>query len=143
MTKQPNGRNGQMAEWPNQEKPLLNPFYEFIFQVPELTQFLGTCYMLLLFLGRMLCAGATDFYNNLQNFNCDEEAGKRGFYHRYICFSTQYSIFMYYMFMTNTFLDTEVCINKLLLNFSDIVSNVQLLICLIRLQLFRKSQVKR
>jgi len=34
-------------------------------------------------LGRMLCAGAQDFYNNLQNFNCDEEAGKRGFYHRY------------------------------------------------------------
>ena len=34
-------------------------------------------------LGRFLCAGATDFYNNLQNFNCDEEAGKRGFYHRY------------------------------------------------------------
>jgi len=34
-------------------------------------------------LGRMLCAGATDFYNNLSNFNCDEEAGKRGFYHRY------------------------------------------------------------
>ena len=26
--------------------------------------------------------GAQDFYNNLQNFNCDEEAGKRGFYHR-------------------------------------------------------------
>jgi len=34
-------------------------------------------------LGRMLCAGAQDFYNNLPNFNCDEEAGKRGFYHRY------------------------------------------------------------
>ena len=34
-------------------------------------------------LGRMLCAGAADFYNNLKNFNCDEEAGKRGFYHRY------------------------------------------------------------
>ena len=34
-------------------------------------------------LGRFLCAGATDFYNNLQSFNCDEEAGKRGFYHRY------------------------------------------------------------
>lgn len=34
-------------------------------------------------LGRFLCAGATDFYNNLENFNCDEEAGKRGFYHRY------------------------------------------------------------
>ncbi len=34
-------------------------------------------------LGRFLCAGATDFYNNLDKFNCDEEAGKRGFYHRY------------------------------------------------------------
>ncbi len=34
-------------------------------------------------LGRFLCAGATDFYNNLEKFNCDEEAGKRGFYHRY------------------------------------------------------------
>jgi len=34
-------------------------------------------------LGRMLCAGAQDFYNNLPNFNCDEEAGRRGFYHRY------------------------------------------------------------
>ena len=33
-------------------------------------------------LGRMLCAGAQDFYNNLPNFNCDEEAGRRGFYHR-------------------------------------------------------------
>ena len=34
-------------------------------------------------LGRFLCAGAADFYNNLHRFNCDEEAGKRGFYHRY------------------------------------------------------------
>ncbi len=34
-------------------------------------------------LGRFLCAGSTDFYNNLDRFNCDEEAGKRGFYHRY------------------------------------------------------------
>uniref|UniRef100_A0A3S6C4S9 Glycogen [starch] synthase n=1 Tax=Tigriopus japonicus TaxID=158387 RepID=A0A3S6C4S9_TIGJA len=34
-------------------------------------------------LGRFLCAGALDFYNNLAQFNCDEEAGKRGFYHRY------------------------------------------------------------
>ena len=33
-------------------------------------------------LGRFLCAGALDFYNNLDKFNCDEEAGKRGFYHR-------------------------------------------------------------
>ena len=62
---------------------MLNPFHEFIFRVPELTQFSRvTRLMLLPFLGRMLCAGATDFYNNLQNFNCDEEAGKRGFYHR-------------------------------------------------------------
>ncbi|KAK7075291.1 Glycogen [starch] synthase, liver [Halocaridina rubra] len=34
-------------------------------------------------LGRFLCAGAVDFYNNLDNFNIDEEAGKRGIYHRY------------------------------------------------------------
>ena len=33
-------------------------------------------------LGRFLCAGALDFYNNLDKFNVDEEAGKRGFYHR-------------------------------------------------------------
>merc|ERR1719317_1164530 len=25
----------------------------------------------------------TDFYNNLKNFNCDKEAGKRGIFHRY------------------------------------------------------------
>ncbi|QVM11656.1 glycogen synthase isoform 1 [Coccidioides posadasii str. Silveira] len=34
-------------------------------------------------LGRYLCAGSVDFYNNLQNFDVDEEAGKRGIYHRY------------------------------------------------------------
>jgi len=34
-------------------------------------------------LGRHLCAGSTDFYNNIQNFVVDEEAGKRGIYHRY------------------------------------------------------------
>ncbi|XP_066964837.1 glycogen [starch] synthase isoform X4 [Macrobrachium rosenbergii] len=34
-------------------------------------------------LGRFLCAGAVDFYNNLDKFNIDEEAGKRGIYHRY------------------------------------------------------------
>ncbi|CAB3379930.1 Hypothetical predicted protein [Cloeon dipterum] len=34
-------------------------------------------------LGRYLCAGSTDFYNNLGNFNVDEEAGKRQIYHRY------------------------------------------------------------
>jgi len=34
-------------------------------------------------LGRHLCAGDTDFYNNLEKFNCDMEAGKRGIYHRY------------------------------------------------------------
>ena len=34
-------------------------------------------------LGRHLCAGDTDFYNNLENFNCDKEAGKRGIFHRY------------------------------------------------------------
>jgi len=34
-------------------------------------------------LGRHLCAGATDFYNNLSKFDVDEEAGKRGIYHRY------------------------------------------------------------
>ncbi|XP_057331627.1 glycogen [starch] synthase [Microplitis mediator] len=34
-------------------------------------------------LGRYLCAGRTDFYNNLDKFNVDEEAGKRQIYHRY------------------------------------------------------------
>nr|XP_022920491.1 glycogen [starch] synthase [Onthophagus taurus] len=34
-------------------------------------------------LGRYLCAGSTDFYNNLDTFNVDEEAGKRQIYHRY------------------------------------------------------------
>ncbi|KAI9302956.1 glycogen synthase [Cunninghamella echinulata] len=34
-------------------------------------------------LGRYLCAGSTDFYNNLQHFDVDAEAGKRGIYHRY------------------------------------------------------------
>merc|ERR1719289_691881 len=34
-------------------------------------------------LGRHLCAGDTDFYNNLDKFDCDLEAGKRGIYHRY------------------------------------------------------------
>jgi len=34
-------------------------------------------------LGRYLCAGSVDFYNNLQNFDVDSEAGKRGIYHRY------------------------------------------------------------
>jgi len=34
-------------------------------------------------LGRYLCAGSVDFYNNIQHFSVDEEAGKRGIYHRY------------------------------------------------------------
>ena len=35
-------------------------------------------------LGRYLCAaGDIDFYNNLENFDVDQEAGKRGIYHRY------------------------------------------------------------
>lgn len=34
-------------------------------------------------LGRYLCAGSVDFYNNLQYFDIDLEAGKRGIYHRY------------------------------------------------------------
>jgi glycogen(starch) synthase len=34
-------------------------------------------------LGRYLCAGDVDFYNNLKYFDCDAEAGKRGIYHRY------------------------------------------------------------
>ncbi|CCF57438.1 hypothetical protein KAFR_0C04470 [Kazachstania africana CBS 2517] len=35
-------------------------------------------------LGRYLCAaGDVDFYNNLQHFDVDQEAGKRGIYHRY------------------------------------------------------------
>ncbi|KAI8913471.1 glycogen synthase [Gorgonomyces haynaldii] len=34
-------------------------------------------------LGRYLCAGDVDFYNNLKFFDVDMEAGKRGIYHRY------------------------------------------------------------
>ncbi|KAJ8984146.1 hypothetical protein NQ317_017797, partial [Molorchus minor] len=34
-------------------------------------------------LGRYLCAGSIDFYNNLDKFSVDEEAGKRQIYHRY------------------------------------------------------------
>eukprot|EP00076_Gallus_gallus_P035693 XP_025001231.1 glycogen [starch] synthase, muscle [Gallus gallus] len=34
-------------------------------------------------LGRYLCAGSVDFYNNLQNFDVDKEAGERQIYHRY------------------------------------------------------------
>ncbi|KAJ1555431.1 hypothetical protein HK096_010870, partial [Nowakowskiella sp. JEL0078] len=34
-------------------------------------------------LGRYLCAGDVDFYNNLRFFDVDAEAGKRGIYHRY------------------------------------------------------------
>ncbi|CAL4209449.1 unnamed protein product [Meganyctiphanes norvegica] len=34
-------------------------------------------------LGRFLCAGSVDFYNSLDKVNIDEEAGKRGIYHRY------------------------------------------------------------
>lgn len=34
-------------------------------------------------LGRYLCAGNVDFYNNLDKFNLDKEAGDRNIYHRY------------------------------------------------------------
>uniref|UniRef100_A0A8C3P732 Glycogen [starch] synthase n=1 Tax=Chrysemys picta bellii TaxID=8478 RepID=A0A8C3P732_CHRPI len=34
-------------------------------------------------LGRYLCAGSVDFYNNLHAFNVDKEAGDRQIYHRY------------------------------------------------------------
>jgi glycogen(starch) synthase len=34
-------------------------------------------------LGRYLCAGSADFYNNLHLFDVDYESGKRGIYHRY------------------------------------------------------------
>ncbi|MBN3300546.1 GYS1 protein, partial [Amia calva] len=34
-------------------------------------------------LGRYLCAGNVDFYNNLNTFNVDREAGDRQIYHRY------------------------------------------------------------
>uniref|UniRef100_A0AAV2IYU1 Glycogen [starch] synthase n=1 Tax=Knipowitschia caucasica TaxID=637954 RepID=A0AAV2IYU1_KNICA len=34
-------------------------------------------------LGRYLCAGNADFYNNLHTFNVDKEAGERQIYHRY------------------------------------------------------------
>ena len=38
-------------------------------------------------LGRYLCAGSVDFYNNLQHFDVDQEAGKRGIYHRCVCWA--------------------------------------------------------
>lgn len=34
-------------------------------------------------LGRYLCAGDVDFYNNIKYVDIDYEAGKRGIYHRY------------------------------------------------------------
>ncbi|KAK3095937.1 hypothetical protein FSP39_021056 [Pinctada imbricata] len=34
-------------------------------------------------LGRYLCAGSSDFYNNIGKFNLDKEAGDRQIYHRY------------------------------------------------------------
>ncbi|KAK4805158.1 hypothetical protein QYF61_027654, partial [Mycteria americana] len=34
-------------------------------------------------LGRYLCAGSVDFYNNLHSFDVDKEAGERQIYHRY------------------------------------------------------------
>lgn len=34
-------------------------------------------------LGRYLCAGNADFYNNLHCFDVDKEAGNKGIYHRY------------------------------------------------------------
>lgn len=34
-------------------------------------------------LGRYLCAGDVDFYNNMHRFDVDMEAGRRGIYHRY------------------------------------------------------------
>lgn len=34
-------------------------------------------------LGRYLCAGSVDFYNSLDKFDVDKEAGDRGIYHRY------------------------------------------------------------
>ncbi|XP_069544295.1 glycogen [starch] synthase, liver [Brachyistius frenatus] len=34
-------------------------------------------------LGRYLCAGSVDFYNNLDKFDIDKEAGERQIYHRY------------------------------------------------------------
>ncbi|KAJ3374300.1 glycogen synthase isoform 1 [Allomyces arbusculus] len=34
-------------------------------------------------LGRYLCAGSVDFYNNMRNFDVDAESGRRGIYHRY------------------------------------------------------------
>ena len=42
---------------------------------------------------RHLCAGDTDFYNRLESFDCDAEAGKRGIYHRYyIQICTMYTV---------------------------------------------------
>ncbi len=45
------------------------------------------------FILRHLCAGDTDFYNRLSEFNCDEEAGRRQIYHRsaYIVHNSQHS----------------------------------------------------
>ncbi|XP_048757365.1 glycogen [starch] synthase-like isoform X1 [Ostrea edulis] len=34
-------------------------------------------------LGRYLCAGSSDFYNNIDKYNLDKEAGDRQIYHRY------------------------------------------------------------
>ncbi|CAH1759357.1 3293_t:CDS:2 [Entrophospora sp. SA101] len=34
-------------------------------------------------LGRYLCSGSVDFYNEISNFSVEDEAGKRGIYHRY------------------------------------------------------------
>ncbi|KAG5458999.1 MAG: glycogen synthase, partial [Olpidium bornovanus] len=34
-------------------------------------------------LGRYLCAGSVDFYNGMQYFDVDQEAGRRNIYHRY------------------------------------------------------------
>lgn len=35
-------------------------------------------------LGRYLCAGDVDMYNNLEQFDVDAEAGKRGIYQRLV-----------------------------------------------------------
>ncbi|RKO98151.1 hypothetical protein CXG81DRAFT_11100, partial [Caulochytrium protostelioides] len=77
------------AVQPRQERAIIAHFHEWLAGValilirkrdlPLATIF--TTHATLL--GRYLCAGDVDFYNNLKYFDVDAEAGKRGIYHRY------------------------------------------------------------
>ncbi|OMJ23182.1 Glycogen [starch] synthase [Smittium culicis] len=66
---------GHFHEWQTGLIPVLIKTY----QIPIATVF--TTHATLL--GRYLCAGDTDFYNNIRHFDVDAEAGKRGIYNRY------------------------------------------------------------